>query len=85
MSLWEERELTFRTIDLFSLYVLFFRLRPRDGTPENCFLHMSCYAVAYLSIIYEKTISLDKCSGALSACLHGGGGPHVGEVTPLST
>ena len=50
MSLWEdgkERELTFRTIDLFSLCVLFFRFRPRDDTLENCFLHMSCYVVIW--------------------------------------
>ena len=27
----------FTGIDLFSLYVLFFHFRPRDGAPENCF------------------------------------------------
>ena len=50
MSLCEDvkkRELTFRTIDLFSLCVLFSRFRPCDDTLENCFLHMSCYAGAY--------------------------------------
>ena len=33
-------------IDLFSLYVLFSYFRPGDGTPENCFVQMPCYARA---------------------------------------
>ena len=41
--------------DLFSLYVLFSHLRPRDGTPENCFFQISSYSCALVCLIYEKT------------------------------
>ena len=52
------------TIDLVSLYVLFSHLRPRYGTPDNCFFQMSSYAClcppAYVCIIYKKTNSLGR-------------------------
>ena len=42
-------------IDLFSLYVLFSHLRPRDATPENSFFQVSSYARANVRITCEKT------------------------------
>jgi len=42
-------------IDLFSLYVLFSNLRPRDATRGNSFLQLSSYARANVRIINEKT------------------------------
>ena len=41
-------------IDLFSLYVLFSHLRPRDGTKGNSFFQMSSYARANVRITKEK-------------------------------
>ena len=41
--------------DIFSLYVLFSHFRPRDSTPENCFLPISSYSRAHVCLIYEKT------------------------------
>ena len=43
------------TIDLFSLYILFFHFRPRDATRGNSFFQMSSYARANLRITNEKT------------------------------
>ena len=42
------------TIDLFSLYVLFYQYRSRDNTLENCFFQISFCSRAYVRIIYEK-------------------------------
>ena len=42
-------------IDLFSLYILFSHLRPRDATRGNSFFQMSSYARANLRITNEKT------------------------------
>ena len=41
-------------IDLFSLYVLFSRFRPRDTTRGNSFFQMSSYAPANVRITNEK-------------------------------
>ena len=45
---------TVRKIDLFSLYVLFSHLRPRDATRENSFFQMSWYALANVRIANDK-------------------------------
>ena len=45
----------FRSIDLFSLYILFSHFRPRDVTRGNSFFQMSSYARANLRITNEKT------------------------------
>ena len=42
-------------IDLFSLYILFSHLRPRDVTLGKTFFQMSSYAREYVRITYEKT------------------------------
>ena len=44
----------YKTIDLFSLYVLFCHFRPRDATQGNSFFQMSSYARANVRIINEK-------------------------------
>ena len=43
------------TIDLFSLYVLFFQYRSFDNTLGECFLQISPHLRVYLRIIYENT------------------------------
>ena len=43
------------SIDLFSLYILFSHVRPRDATRGNSFFQMSSYARANLRITSEKT------------------------------
>ena len=46
-----------RSIDLFSLYVLFSQYRSCDNTLENCFFQISSHSRANVRIIYEKTKS----------------------------
>ena len=47
-------------IDLFSLYVLFSYLRPRDATRGNSFFQLSSYARANLRITNEKNSLTQK-------------------------
>ena len=44
------------SIDLFSLYVLFSQYRSGDNTRGNRFFQISSCSLAYLCIIYEKTM-----------------------------
>ena len=44
-----------KTIDLFSLYILFSHFRPRDATRGNSLFQMSSYARVNLRITNEKT------------------------------
>ena len=44
----------YSSIDLFSLYVLFSHLRPRDATRGNSFFQMSSYARANVRITNDR-------------------------------
>ena len=50
----------YKTINLFSLYVLFSHFRPRDATRGNSFSQMSSYARANVRIINEKKKQKDN-------------------------
>ena len=57
-------------IDLFSLYVLFSQYRSRDNTLGNRFFQISSYSLAYLRIIYEKTMGQVLLGPAIGKTQH---------------
>ena len=57
-------------IDLFSLYVLFSQYRSRDNTLGNRFFQISSYSLAYLRIIYEKTMGQVPLGPAIGKTQH---------------
>ena len=68
-------------LSIFFFFFSFFEA-PSDAKRAHPFPHHARLTFSWLALFARRPYFLRACH-KLRACLHGGGGPHVGEITRL--